>query len=146
MTRIEDSVVVDAPVHAVFNYAADWRSWPDWFEGVSDMRPTSHVTRGTGARYAYRARLLGVVADIETEVQEFVENHGWTGVATQGLVHRTHWQFEANGRSTRFTYALEYRLPSPLPGAFIVKREWRRVIRKSLANLQAHFRREPTWR
>lgn len=143
MTRIEDSIVVDAPVDAVFGYASDWRRWPDWFEGVSDFRSTSEVTRGTGARYAYRARLMGVPASVETEIQDFVEGQGWTGVGTRGVAHRTHWRFEAQGQSTRFTYALEYRLPVPLLGAVLdalfVKREWRAVIRKSLSNLQRHF-------
>jgi len=143
MPWIEDSIVVDAPVDAVFGYASDWRRWPDWFEGVSDFRSTSEVTRGTGARYTYRARVMGVPVTVETEIREFVEGQGWTGVATRGLAHRTHWRFEAQGESTRFTYALEYRLPVPLLGAvldaLIVKREWRGIIRKSLANLRRHF-------
>jgi uncharacterized membrane protein len=143
MTRVEDSVIVDAPVHAVFEYASDWRRWPDWFEGVSEFRPTSEVTRGTGARYAYRARLMGIQANVETEIREFVEDHGWTGIATRGLPHRTHWRFEAQGESTRFTYALEYQLPVPLLGAVVdtlfVKGQWGRIIGRSLSNLRRHF-------
>lgn len=143
MTRIEDSVVVDAPADAVFGYASDWRSWPDWFEGLSDVRSTSEVIRGNGARYAYRVRVMGIPASVETEIQEFVEGQGWTGVGTRGLPHRTHWRFEAQGQSTRFTYALEYRLPLPLLGAVLdalfVKREWRGIVRKSLSNIQRHF-------
>ena len=117
--------------------------WPEWFEGVSNFRPMSEVVRGNGARYAYRARLMGVPANVETEIREFAENQGWTGVATRGLSHRTFWWFEAQGKSTRFTYALEYQLPIPLLGTvldtLIVKREWRRIIEKSLSNLQGHF-------
>ena len=143
MTRVEDSVIVDAPVHAVFAYASDYRRWPEWFEGVSDFRPTSEVTRGTGARYAYRARLMGIWASVETEVREFVEDQGWTGIATQGLPHRTFWRFEAEGQSTRFTYALEYQLPVPLLGAMadtlVVKGQWRRIIGRSLSNVRRHF-------
>jgi len=143
MTRIEDSVILDVPVHAAFEYASDWRRWAEWFEGVSDFRPTSEVTRGTGARYAYRAWLMGVPASVETEVREFVEDQGWTGVATRGLPHRTHWRFEAQGASTRFTYALEYELPVPLLGAvldaLVMKRQWRRIIGRSLSNLRRHF-------
>ena len=143
MARIEDSVVVNAPVDAVFGYASDWRRWPDWFEGLSDVRSTSEMTRGTGARYAYRVRVMGVPASVETEIQEFVEGQGWTGVGTRGLPHRTHWRFEAQGQSTRFTYALEYRLPLSLLGAALdalfVNREWRGIVRKSLSNVQRHF-------
>jgi len=143
MTRIEDSVIIHAPVRAVFAYASDWRTWSDWFEGVSDFRPTTVVTRGNGARYAYRARLMGLPANVETEIQEFAEDQGWTGVATRGLPHRTHWRFESHGQSTKFTYALEYQLPVPLLGAVLdvalMRRAWRRTIGKSLANLQCRF-------
>lgn len=143
MTRIADSVVVDAPLEAVFAYASDWRQWPEWFVGVSDFRPTTAVTRGDGARYAYRASLMGIPATVETEVRGFAENRGWTGIATRGLPHRTHWRFEAKGDSTRFTYELEYHLPVPLLGALldslVLKRQWRRVVRRSLHNLRAHF-------
>jgi uncharacterized membrane protein len=143
MTRIEKSVIVDAPVHAVFAYASDWRRWPEWFEGVSDLQPKSEITRGTGARYAYRARLMGVSAQVETEVRGFVEDWGWTGVATGGLPHRTQWRFEARGESTKLTYALEYELPVPLLGAvvdsLVLKEQWRRVIGRSLANLRGRF-------
>ena len=143
MTRVEDTVIVDAPVHTVFAYASDWRRWPEWFEGVSDFRPTTEITRGTGARYAYRASLMGLPATVETEIRDFVEDQGWTGIATRGLPHRTHWRFEAQGESTRFTYALEYQLPVPLVGAvldaLVLKGQWRRIIERSLSNLRGHF-------
>lgn len=145
MTKIEESVVIDAPVDAVFRYASDWRRWPDWFEGLSDVRSTSEVGRGTGARYTYRVRVLGLAATVETELQEFVEGRGWTGVGTRGLPHRTRWRFEARGESTKFTYELEYRLPPPLLGtvvdALFARREWKGVVRRSLSNLQKHFSR-----
>ena len=143
MTRVEDTVIVEAPVHTVFAYASDWRKWSEWFEGVSDFRPTTEVTRGTGARYAYRASLMGLPATVETEIRDFIEDQGWTGIATRGLPHRTYWHFEAEGESTRFTYALEYELPVPLVGALVdalfLKAQWRRIIERSLCNLRGHF-------
>lgn len=143
MTKIEDSVIIDAPIEAVFAYASDWCRWPEWFEGLTDVRSTSEIVRGTGARYAYRVRVLGLPARVETELRDFEEGRGWTGVGTRGLPHRTHWRFETEGRSTRFTYGLEYRLPPALLGAvldaLLAKREWRGIIRRSLANLREHF-------
>ncbi len=146
MTKIEESIVIDVPVAAVFGYASDWRRWPEWFEGLSDVRAISDVNRGTGACYAYRVRILGVPASVVTELREFVENRGWTGVGIRGLPHRTHWRFEAQGQSTRFTYGLEYRLPLPLLGQLLdvlfIRREWRGIVRRSLSNVQRYFSRE----
>jgi len=143
MTRIEGTVEIVAPVEDVFAYAADWRHWAEWFEGVSDYGPTKEVTRGNGARYAYRAKMLGIPAKVETEIHDYVENAGWQGVGTRGMPHTTRWIFEGRGDATRFTYVLEYELPVPLIGALLdslfMKREWRRIIDDSLGNLRTHF-------
>jgi len=140
MTIIERNILIHARVGPVFEYAADWRHWSDWFEGVSDFRPISHVEQGNGARYRYKARMMGLPATVETEIHEYVENSGWTGVATRGLPHKTRWAFEASGEDTVFTYSLEYELPIPLVGrmidALVMKRQWRRIIDRSLENLK----------
>lgn len=143
MTRIEHSITIEAPVEQVFAYAADYRTWNEWFEGVSDFKPTTAVTQGNGARYAYKARLLGVSASVETEVHDFVNNRGWTGLATRGIPHRTHWKFESIGSGTKFTYTLEYQLPIPLLGSvfdsMFMKPQWDKIIANSLHNLRQHF-------
>ena len=139
MSKIEGSVIVDTPIEKVFELASDWRRWPEWFEGVSDVIAIGDVDRGNGARYAYRVRVMGIPAKVETEIHNFVENEGWTGIGTKGLPHKTRWIFEAQGQTTKFTYILEYTVPLPLLGAlldrFLIRREWRRIIDKSLKNL-----------
>ncbi len=140
MFDVERSVRIQAPVEKVFEYASDWRRWSDWFEGVSDFQPTTGRLRGNGARFRYRARALGIALTVETEIRDFTENRGWMGVATRGLPHKTHWDFKASNGSTVFTYRLEYRLPVPLIGAVLhslaMKREWTRIIERSLGNLK----------
>ena len=63
MTRIEASAIIPAAPEEVFRYASDWQKWAEWFEGVSDFQPTTKIVRGNGARYAYKARLLGFDLD-----------------------------------------------------------------------------------
>jgi len=143
VNRVEHSVIISAPVDQVFGYAADYVKWTEWFEGVSDFKATTAVTRGNGARYAYKARVMGLSAPVETEIHDFVENRGWTGVSTKGLAHRTHWTFEAIGDSTKFTYALEYQLPIPLLGSLLdslfARGQWEKILERSLDNLRQHF-------
>jgi uncharacterized protein YndB with AHSA1/START domain len=143
MTRIECNVMIEAPVERVFDYAADYRKWSEWFAGVSDFTSTSTVTRGNGARFAYKARVMGLSVPVETEIHDFVENKGWNGVATKGLGHRTYWTFEPAGNSTRFTYAMEYELPLPVVGSLLdswfIRPQWRRILQTSLENLKQHF-------
>jgi uncharacterized membrane protein len=143
MTRIEASVEINAPVEEVFAFASDWRRWGEWWEGVSDFRPTTETTRGNGTRYAYRAWVAGLTVNLETEIQDFVENAGWRGIATKGMPHTTQWVFEAKGDVTRLTYILEYRLPLPVLGALLdsllMRPGWRRRLENSLRNLKLRF-------
>jgi uncharacterized membrane protein len=140
MTDIERSIEINARVEKVFQYAADWQNWPKFFEGVSDFRPTTETTRGTGARYAYRVEMLGMKTAVETEIQDFVENGGWTGTATKGMKHKTRWVFEGDNGKTKFTYGLTYDLPVPILGgvddALFMKPAWEKIIENSLQNLK----------
>ncbi len=143
MTHIEYSVTIPAPVDQVFAYASDYLKWAEWFEGVSDFRPTTLATRGNGARYAYKARVMGITTPVETEIHDFVQNRGWTGVSTKGITHRTHWTFEPIGDATKFTYTMEYELPipwlGPLLDSLFARRQWQSILQRSLNNLKQHF-------
>lgn len=144
MTHIEHTVLIQAPVEKVFSYAADYRTWSEWFEGVSDFKSTGTISQGNGARYSYKAQLLGVSAAVETEIHDFEVNRGWKGTATKGMPHRTQWIFERVDEGMRFTYILEYQMPVPLLGPILdslfMKPAWKKLIQKSLNNLAAHFR------
>jgi len=133
--------VISAPIEAVFRYASNWRNWPSFFEGVSDFKPTTATTRGNGARYAYKAKMLGIKASVETEITEFIENGGWVGIAAGGIPHRTQWIFESASGQTRFTFVQTYRIPIPVFGALLdrlfVRPAWEKIVERSLANLKA---------
>jgi hypothetical protein len=147
MTRVSASVEVNALLDDVWAFASDWRTWDGWWAGVSGFHPTTEVTRGNGARYAYRAWVAGLTLNIETEVHDFAEKVGWRGVVTKGPPHRTQWVFESIGSGTRLTYILEYSLPIPLLGALLdpllVRPGWQRRLETSLQNLKRHFEAGP---
>ena len=144
MTRVEASVEVNAPVKEVFAYASDWpRFGGEWWQGVSDFRPTTEVTRGTGTRYAYKAWMAGIAMNLETEIHDLVENVGWKGEATKGPPFQARWVFEDRGGTTRLSCTVEYSLPLPLLGplldSLLMRPRWQRMLERSLLNLKAHF-------
>ena len=104
MTVIERTIEIEAPIEEVFGFASDWQNWATFFEGVSDFKPLTEIERGNGAKYAYKARMLGISAPVETEIRDFVENHGWTGICRKGLEHRTNWTFLSVSGKTKFIY------------------------------------------
>lgn len=138
MSNVSSEVLIDASPHDVFAVASDYRHWSEWFVGTSGFRPVTERTRGTGARYAYHVRLLGLSVAVETEVCDFVEDRGWRGVARRGPRHETRWQFVPEGEGTRFTFSMDYELP--LVARFLdplfVHAQWQRVVKESAQNLK----------
>ena len=143
MPTLERSIVIEAPIHEVFKYAADWQYWPDWYDGFTDVSPITEVERGNGAIYAYRMWVLGLPFRAQTEVHNFVENKGWSGRRIRGVPHRTTYVFEDLTLHTRFTASIYYSLPIPILGpvlcSLFFNRAWRRILEKSLNNITAHF-------
>lgn len=140
MTYIEQSIEINAPVEKVFQYAADWENWPKFLRGMYDIRPISKKARGTGARYAYRAEILGKQDAVETEIRDFVENRGWKEVSTNGIKRQASWAFEEADGKTKLTYGLGYALPVPMFDGLVddrfMKPAWERIIRNALQNLK----------
>jgi len=119
MQRIEQSITINKPVSEVFSYASKWQRWNEWFQGVSAFNPTTETTVGNGARYSYKANIMGFSASVEIEIDNYISNNGWTGKSTIGIPHHTNWKFEPLGEGTKFTYSLAYRLPVPILGPII---------------------------
>jgi hypothetical protein len=140
---MERSIVIEAPVHEVFTYAADWHHWPDWYDGFTDVSPITEIERGNGAIYTYKMWVCGFPFEAQTEVHDFVEDKGWSGFRVKGIPHRTTYAFEDLNPHTRFTHTIFYSLPIPILGpilySLLLNRAWHRIIEKSLNNLNAQF-------
>ena len=143
MPTLERSIIIEAPIHDVFEYAADWHYWPDWYVGFTDVSPVTEVERGNGAIYTYKMWVLGLPFKAQTEVHNFVENKGWSGRRIRGVPHKTTYVFEDLNPRTKFTTIIYYSLPIPILGpvlcSLVFNRAWRRILEKSVKNLAAHF-------
>ena len=140
MTEIKRSINIMAPVEKVFEYASDYKKWSEFFEGVSDFRPMTAITRGNGSKYIYKAKALGMNVTVGTEVLQFKENEGWIGKSFKGLEHQTQWIFEKSNGNMDFTFIQRYSLPFYLGGKLFDKMfaepAWIKIIEKSLNNLK----------
>ena len=60
MTEIKRSIQIEAPVQKVFAYASDYLKWQEFFVGVKDVNPITEKTHCSGAKFIYRAQVLGM--------------------------------------------------------------------------------------
>lgn len=140
MGEIRRSITIEAPVNEVFRFASDYQKWPEFFVGVSDVRPVSETTRGNGAKFIYKVKALGAKVTVGTELKEFRENEGWSGKSFKGLEHQTQWIFKKSNGNTEFTFIQWYKLPLYLGGKLVerlfAEPEWIKIIEGSLQNLK----------
>jgi uncharacterized membrane protein len=140
MMDITRNIQIDAPIEKVFQYASDYRKWSEFYEGVSDVRAITETTRGDGARFIYRARVMGMKVTVGTELQQFKQNEGWIGKSFKGVNHQTLWIFRESGSGTEFTHGVSSNLPWYMGGQLLEKKilepEWIKIVEKSLENLK----------
>ena len=141
MTEIKKSILINASVSKVFEFASNYRKWPEFFVGISDIRPITDVTNDNGARFLYKAQLMGLKMTVGTEFQQFKRNEGWIGQSFKGLDGQTQWIFiEKEEGKTEFTYIQRYTLPFFMGGDFVDKKfiipQWIKIIDISLQNLK----------
>ena len=138
--EIKRTIRIEAPVEKVFQYASDYRKWPTFYEGVSDTRAITETTRGNGAKFIYKATIMGMKITVGTEFQQFKQNEGWIGISFKGIAHQTQWIFKETGSSTEFTHGVSSKLPWYMGGSFLEKRivepEWEKIVENSLQNLK----------
>lgn len=133
------SVRIEASVEKVFQYASDYRKWPEFYEGVTDIKPITETIRGNGAKFIYKARVMGIKITVGTEFQQFEDNEGWIGISFKGVEHQTQWIFKKSGSSTEFTHGVSVILPWYMGGQLfekILEREWIKIVEKSLENIK----------
>lgn len=140
MTEIKRSITIKASAEKIFQYASNYQKWPEFFEGVSDVKPITETIKGNGAKFIYKAQVLGMKMTVGTEFHHFIENEGWIGVSFKGIKHRTQWIFEKLNSQTKFTFVVGYQCPWYLGGKFIDKKvilpEWIKIVENSLKNLK----------
>ena len=142
MTKVETSVVIEAPLESVYAYASDWRNFKHYFVYVRDVRPLTEKTLGEGAQLELRVKFRGLPLMSEWRGVEQTENVGWTfNAKLMGRWATKRWRLAAVDGGTKVTFALEYSMP-PIPllaslmDKLLMKPEWERIYAESFANLK----------
>ena len=142
MTKVETSVIIEAPLEKVYAYASDWRNYKRYFVYVRDVWPTTEKTIGEGAGLGLKVRFRGLPLTGQWRGVDETQNVGWTFDAKlMGLWARKRWAFTPVNGFTRATFTLEYEPPRPqvigrLFDALLIRPEWERLCKRSFEMLK----------
>ena len=136
LTRIEKSIVIEAPVEKVFDFATDVDNF------IKTQPPEMEMTvlsrdKGpdrVGSKGKVRAKFGGQVWEIEMETTELVKNKRRVMRQKGGALKKMEATdlFEPTEKGTKWTLVLEYELPYSLLGKIVDKLKARKDIEKSL--------------
>lgn len=141
MPRIEQSVLIDAPVEKVYAIARDVESFPDIMEDLQSIAVLERssdgnrtITEWVGLVRQFKMKLKWQQEDVWDPVR-----HRDDFKALKGDVDELsgYWQFTAEDGGTRFESLVDYEINVPLVGP-LVKSLIRKLMESNLAaQLQA---------
>ena len=146
--RVVAEAVIPAAPQAVWRAIVLWERQPAWMADAESVRVLTRQHEGVGVWIAATTRVLGLPV-----LSEKLEVTVWEPPRRLVVAHRSfirgagEWLLEPEGGSTRFGWTEAVSLPIPLLGeaALLVYRPaMRRLMRRSLSNLQALVRSEST--
>jgi len=136
LTRIEKSIVIEAPVEKVFDFATDLDNF------VKRQPPEMEMTvlsrdKGpdrVGFKAKVRAKAGGQVWEAEDETTELVKNKRHVHRQKSGALKKMEATdlFEPTEKGTKWTSIFEYELPYSLLGKIVDKLKVRKDIEKSM--------------
>jgi len=136
LTRIEKSIVIEAPVEKVFDFKTDLDNF------VKTLPPETETTvlsrdKGpdrVGLKTKVRAKVGGQVLEMDLETTELVKNKRHVHRQKSGALKKmeTTDLFEPTEKGTKYTAIMEYELPYSLLGKIVDKLKVHKDMEKSM--------------
>jgi uncharacterized membrane protein len=140
MPVIDETVTIDAPVQAVFDYVVDGRNLPDWDSSITECVRIGPGPVEAGTRFRGASRIMGRRLEWTTEVVEVVAGVRAVSRSVEGpLTFTARYEFAESAEGTSLRYLLS--ADSGLGGAFgrvmepLVEKAQTKVVRANLATL-----------
>ena len=116
VTRIEDSVYIEAPPESVWHVTTDPRLSPQWNANIVAIRDVSGVPVETGSSWVQVVRILGKSTDMRAVVTECHPPNGGTVQFSGPGEPLVTSKIEAEGSGSRLTQIMEITIPGGLGG------------------------------
>jgi uncharacterized membrane protein len=142
--EVEETTSIDAPVDEVFAYMDRPENQPEFTPSLTRAETVERLPNG-GKQVAYTYTIAGVDLDghIEAAAHDPERRIRWE--MSGDIQGEIEWEFEAEGESTRVTYAARYEIPGGVLETVVapfVERYNERELRTALANLRTRIEQE----
>lgn len=141
MATVTESVYVDAPREAVFDYMDRPEHQPEITPSLTRSETLERLENG-GKRVAYTYTMAGVSLEGEVTALDWVEDERIAWRMDGDLEGELEWRFEDEGAGTRVTYSADYSIPVPVLDAVVepfVRRYNERELRTTLEDLRTRM-------
>jgi uncharacterized protein YndB with AHSA1/START domain len=115
MPSTDLSILIDAPVEAVFEFVADPRNTVRYQREFSTFEPIGQPRRGLGMTVDARGKFKGIPVRARLRVVEFVPNERIVSRSIAFLKSRAEWHFAEEEGGTLVRFVAQYDWPIPLP-------------------------------
>ena len=137
MAKVEQSIIINAPVEKVFSYVCDPMNQLEWLPSMTDVRDITG--EGVGQKFGWTYKMMGISFKGETEVVESVANQRRIIKSTGGIQSTWTWTFKSENGKTVVNLAVEYTIPVPVLGKVaeqLVLRQNEREAALSMTNIK----------
>jgi len=115
MAKVEQSVVIHAPVEKIFGFAADPAHLPEFWPSMIEVKDVQPLPNG-GHRFRWVYQMAGMRFEGTSEDVEYVPNQRIVQKSRGGIESTVTWTFLSETGGTRVTFLAEYSVPVPLLG------------------------------
>ena len=114
MAKVEQSIIIKAPVEKVFSYLCDPMNQLEWLPSMTDVRDITG--EGVGQKFGWTYKMMGVSFKGETEVVESVGSERRVIKSTGGIQSTWTWTTKSENGKTVVNLTVEYTIPVPVLG------------------------------
>ena len=119
MLTVEKSIVINAPVEAIYAYLTDPTKGTEWMTSLSEVRDIKG--EGVGQTYDWTYRMMGIPLDGSTTVLEQVPNERIKYETTGGVKSTWLHTLAFDGKATTLKLKIDYIIPIPVLGKLAEK-------------------------
>ncbi len=126
MINVKNTIVINAPIETVYNFATDPQNYTKWQSGVDALEYENEPT--VGEHYTEVRKFMGIEMRTKLEITQLEENKVWAAKTLSGPVpYSVVVTYEAVEGGTKMTTSLEAE-----PGGFFKLAEG--AVRNQLEN------------